>query len=139
MNLMERFEEKVYRTGNCWFWIGARVKSGYGHIKLTRSRKNKLAHIISWETANGRKVPEGLEVMHICDLRQCVNPAHLELGTTSDNHHDAANKGLYAYRALWTHCPKGHLITGFTPSNGKYPSQRYCKECKKAAKVKRSK
>lgn len=51
------------------------------------------AHRVAWVITNGREIPEGFYICHSCDVRACVNPAHLWLGTLSDNQTDAWAKG----------------------------------------------
>jgi hypothetical protein len=77
-------------VGRCWQWLGGRFGSGYGLVYVWG--KNLRAHRYSWELHNG-PVPDGLRVMHNCDNRLCVNPAHLSLGTDVDNIHDMMAKG----------------------------------------------
>lgn len=74
----------------CQLWEKSTVR-GYGVRRV--SGKLKYAHRLAWEEANGREVPEGLFVMHICDNRLCVNPSHLQVGTPKDNVDDMMAKG----------------------------------------------
>lgn len=91
-----RFWPKVYKAGanGCWLWTGALQRHGYGHFR-DQQRVDQSAHRWSWEQANGRKVPNGLHVCHTCDVRNCVNPAHLFLGTIKDNAQDKVAKGRH--------------------------------------------
>lgn len=86
-NDTERFLDKVAFTfSDCWYWIGNINKFGYGQVG------QKRAHRWSWELHNG-EIPIGMHVLHKCDVRSCVNPDHLFLGTHTDNMRDMAKKG----------------------------------------------
>ena len=65
-------------------------KNGYGQIKVGNTMRN--AHRVSYEIYNGH-VPEGLHVLHRCNTKCCVNPAHLYAGTHQDNMDDLFNAG----------------------------------------------
>lgn len=96
----ERFWNKVEMIPfhPCWEWVGSKDKIwGYGMIGGgLRTSKNQAAHRYSWELHNNAKIPEGLIICHNCDNPGCVNPAHLFLGTHTDNMRDMVNKGREA-------------------------------------------
>lgn len=90
--LKDRFMKHVKKTKSCWLWTGCKIQNGYGRIRVG---KLKLAHRISYEIHIGL-IPEGLLVCHKCDVRDCVNPEHLFLGTKKDNTQDMIKKGRQA-------------------------------------------
>lgn len=87
----------------CWVWNGYKNSNGYAHSKLNKIRR--LAHRFSYETYKG-KIPDGMQVDHLCRVRNCVNPDHLEAVTPKENiaRSDHASKKLSAR----THCIRGH-------------------------------
>lgn len=78
------------KSSGCWMWQGARSGGRYGSFRHDgRSRK---AHRVAYELFRG-DVPAGLNVLHTCDVPQCVNPDHLWVGTQADNAADMVAKG----------------------------------------------
>ncbi len=77
-------------NSGCWIWTGVRVPGGYGGT--TRGGVYQMAHRVAYELAVG-PIPKGLYVLHRCDLPPCVNPAHLWVGTQTDNMRDCKRKG----------------------------------------------
>lgn len=90
--LSKRFFDKVMPEPNtgCWLWIGAINESSYGSMRV--NKKTLLAHRISFEL-HSRPIPKGKLVLHRCDNSLCVNPAHLYIGTDSDNTKDKLLRG----------------------------------------------
>lgn len=98
-----KFWPKVRKTETCWMWTGAPNSDGYGHIG-DRGR-TVAAHRWVYETEVG-PIPEGLEIDHLCRVRLCVNPAHLEAVPKKVN--CLRGESPTAINARKTHCPHGH-------------------------------
>lgn len=90
--MIGRFMSKVRNdpaTG-CWLWTGRPRHNGYGEFHY--QGKTRRAHHVAWLLWRGG-IPSGLVVRHGCDVRNCVNPDHLKLGTVADNQRDMVVRG----------------------------------------------
>ena len=76
--------------GPCWIWDGGSNSSGYGTMDV--GGRSLRPHVLAYHFLKGNHDPNKV-VMHKCDTPLCVNPAHLTLGTQSENMLDAAEKG----------------------------------------------
>ena len=92
--LWDRFHEKFVADPNsgCWIWTASTSEFGYGVIGLGhRNEGTDKAHKVSYRLYKG-DIPAGLNVLHSCDVPECVNPKHLRLGTLSDNMQDCVKR-----------------------------------------------
>jgi hypothetical protein len=83
---------KKYKRDKCILWEGWKNEKGYGQIKI--KGKTYKMHRLVYEQTHG-PIPNGLHVLHKCDIRNCINPSHLFLGTHADNMADMSRKGRY--------------------------------------------
>lgn len=73
----------------CWIWQGSIGRHGYGQIQW--KNKSTVAHRVMHEIHKG-EIPKGLIVDHLCSIKSCVNPDHLEAVTFSENSQRAWNR-----------------------------------------------
>lgn len=104
----------------CWLWTGAIQTNGYGSTGIPGSGRTALAHRYVYELLVG-PIPEGLTIDHLCRLRHCVNPAHLEPVTMAENLRRA--RVLIPPKAR---CKRGHDTT----QSGSRDSTGFCRACK---------
>jgi predicted XRE-type DNA-binding protein len=89
---IDRFLSHVRKTSGCWYWTACRLPRGYGQFRLPDG--HELAHRASYRLFVGPFREK--QVLHVCDVPACVNPAHLWLGSQTDNMRDAKRKGRTA-------------------------------------------
>jgi hypothetical protein len=117
--LPDRFWAKVQPDpSGCWIWTGALNSRGYGSWGTNGIARS--THRVTYEAFVG-PVPTGLTIDHLCEVKACCNPVHLEVVTRAEN-------SRRHYRRQ-THCKYGHPLSG---SNLKVRSngQRRCIECR---------
>jgi hypothetical protein len=128
----ERFARKCAPPdeNGCIRWTGSHNWGGYGQFVHRRldGRPGTLAHRFAWEHFHKRTIPDGLDLDHLCRVRDCVNPDHLDPATRSTNSLRGAGPTLVKERAARiTHCTKGHE---YTPENTyRNNGKRGCKTC----------
>jgi hypothetical protein len=85
-----RFWQYVEMGDGCWTWKGAKHRDGYGRFNTKDGMV--IAHRFAYSLVKG-PITADLDVLHRCDNRECVNPAHLWLGTHQENMRDCYFKG----------------------------------------------
>ena len=115
---------------DCILWEHSLDSHGYGKQKY--GGKIKGAHVLAWMAYNG-PVPDGKQINHHCDVRRCINPAHLYAGTPKQNMADRRARGRARNgNTDKTHCKNGHE---FTEENTFYRGDgtgRRCRTCDRA-------
>lgn len=119
--LIVRFSEKVDTSGECWLWTGSRSPTGYGNVKVRGH--SLLAHRLAYMLLQG-PIPEGLTLDHLCRVRHCVNPYHLEPVTQRENNRRGI--GPAAVNAARQSCVNGHSLTDAYL----YRGHRLCRRCR---------
>lgn len=123
LDLPERIASKIeVDENNCWLWTA--TQNGYGYGQLWWGGSACYAHRVIYQLLVG-EIPVGLQLDHLCRVRHCVNPVHLEPVTNREN---LLRGDTFAARAAAkTHCPKGHPLAGdnLVPSDLK----RGCRAC----------
>lgn len=132
MSILERFESYISPEPNsgCWLWTASLDRKGYGHMVV--DGRLMPAHRLAYERYVG-PIPAGLLACHKCDVRCCVNPDHLFIGTHADNMQDMVRKGRGRYAGR-THCAKGHPLVW---TRGRKTDRRICPKCLAAVALKR--
>lgn len=123
--IAENFWGKVHKSDTCWYWEGSINNCGYGQLYADGGMH--LAHRIAYELER-QTIPKGKVIDHLCRVRNCVNPYHLEAVTYKQN--TFRGMGPASENARKTHCINGHALSG---DNMKVYviGKRACMNCKR--------
>jgi hypothetical protein len=106
--LSERIWDKVDKTETCWIWTAGKSSDGYGRQSVDGHTRN--AHRVVYEMLVG-PIPDGMTLDHLCRVRACVNPSHLDPVSPVENwrraQQDLGELGR-ATQTAKTQCPHGH-------------------------------
>lgn len=114
----------------CWLWTRPVLRSGYAMFFVNPAVRSRPAHRVAYEALVG-DIPDGNQIDHLCKVRRCVNPLHLEPVTQREN--ILRSDAFSAVNARKTHCIHGHPLSGFnliTDSNG----WRKCRKCRNVSR-----
>lgn len=118
----QMFWSRVDKTDGCWLWNGTVRGDGYGIF--CRDRKAILVHRHAYELVQG-PIPEGLTLDHLCRVRNCVNPDHLDPCPAGTN--VLRGYGPPARNARKSSCKRGHLFT--KENTYTFGGSRSCRAC----------
>lgn len=113
----------VDQSTECWLWTGSISSNGYA--KAAMKRAMVLPHRVFYEHFKG-VIPQGIQIDHLCKVRHCVNPIHLEAVTAAENNRRSTSPS--ALNGRKANCHRGHALTGpnlYTTPDGR----RQCKAC----------
>lgn len=131
--IAERFWEKVDKAGSipeyrpelgpCWNWVGNKTAGGYGQFVI-RHGKLVYAHRYAYEALRG-PIPATLQIDHLCRVRACVNPWHMEPVTNREN----MLRGEAPTAKTWRSnaCRRGHAFD--EQNTVRYQGTRHCRTC----------
>lgn len=123
----QRWAERVSENDDgCFVYAWPNNADGYGTIGI--GRNNYRAHRVAMVAHLGADIPPGVQVDHLCRVRNCVNPAHLEVVEQAVNL--ARGMSPPARNARKTHCPEGHPLSGDNLRTDQQPGKRGCRTCK---------
>ena len=122
--IMERL---VLDENGCWLVTGSLATTGYGQVR--HNGRHTSTHRVSYEYFRG-EIPSHLQVDHLCRVRHCANPWHMELVTRAEN--VLRGEGLSAQNARKTHCKRGHPFD--EQNTYHHGGLRHCRACRRERK-----
>jgi len=122
----------MVNTNDCWLYAGWFTDNDYGQLrtKVDGQWRSVAAHRVVYENYKGR-IPDGLVMDHLCRVRQCVNPEHLEAVTLKEN--ILRGISFSSRNKRKTHCPQGHSYSKENTyiRGGTHAGNRLCKTCRR--------
>lgn len=128
--LPDRIASKIAFVGSdasCWLWMAALTVKGYGEVSF--EGRPHPAHRIVYQHLVG-PIPDGQVLDHLCRVRRCVNPAHLEPVTNRENLRRGDHGNQYSNEAR-THCGRGHHLTADNVYSARWWQE--CRACRSEA------
>lgn len=124
--LNQLFWGKVNKTDSCWLWTGSLKADGYAEFSFRLSGRTKTVYVhrYSYYVLVG-PIPAGLQLDHLCQVKHCINPVHLEPVTAKENYR---RSGAVYFQLSKTHCPQGHPYDG-TNTRITSSNKRICRTC----------
>lgn len=138
--LYAKSPELSFNGAPCWIWIGAiKTKTGYGSFGWKHRSQTISAHRASYLLHVG-EIPNGFHIDHLCRVRSCVNPAHLEPVSCSENlRRGEVGHYLRDKQLAKTHCPAGHPYSEENTYTAPGTISRSCRICSKQKQTARNK
>lgn len=132
--LTAKLDAKISRTDRgCWLWTGPLKANGYGSVGI--GGRKYQAHRAVYELHRG-PIADGMQLDHLCCVRACVNPAHLEPVSPSENIRRSTNPDVTRERhRARTHCAQGHPFDEKNTRMGRHANGapvRICRACRAA-------
>ena len=129
MTVMDRLISKIVLDENdCWLWTGGTYGPGYGKITV-ESNRARSCHLLTYEHFRG-SVPQGQELDHLCRVRRCANPWHLEAVTHRENTLRGVAPHILLHNAA--RCKRGHSLIEHGEPHGPSGTRRRCRLCRNA-------
>jgi hypothetical protein len=120
---VERFMRRVAIGPDCWLISGSQAQ---GYVQFCYRQNHVMAHRFAYTVSVG-PIPHGMQLDHLCRVRNCVNPDHLEVVTCRENL--LRGMGLIATNAHKTHCLRGHSLEGAILLHSPEGIERRCPLC----------